>query len=82
MTATAGGGVIAGAVDGDAGSDGLAASAIAGLAESERALIQVSSFSRRIAVAMESIATAATVRANPLNGRSTKAMVGSSPSRL
>jgi hypothetical protein len=68
--------------DGDVASGGLIAVAPDGGLRSERVLSQVSTFSRRVAVVMESIATAARSGANSLNGCLTEAMAGSPPSRL
>jgi hypothetical protein len=66
------------AVDGGGGSGGLVAIATPGRLGSGRALIQDSAISRRVAVAMESIATAARSGANPLNGRSTEVIAATS----
>src|SRR4029078_12025381 len=68
--------------DGDVALGGLIANALDGGPRSERVLSQFSSFSRRAAVVMESIATAARSGANSLNGCLTDAMAGSPPNRL
>ena len=68
--------------DADVASGGLVAIALDRGPRSERVLSQFSSFSRRVAVVMESIATAARSGANSLNGCLTEAMAGSPPNRL